>query len=184
LLELFVIGGASILLAIEPNNKRIEGNFLDSVIIRSFPNALAMLAPVIIIMIAGKFMPITSAQRDTIVMSVILLVGYINLVALCRPYTKWRAWVVSAVGIALIAAIIVSITLLDDFFGFTVIWMPDAEGHLNQISMTAFGITIGIGIVFAMLMQILRSKIEKIISRSIEKQKEREARRHAENGDI
>ena len=48
MLLLFIIGIASVLLALEPNNKRIEGTYLDTVIIRSFPNALAMLAPVFI----------------------------------------------------------------------------------------------------------------------------------------
>jgi cation-transporting ATPase E len=184
LLVFFIIGGASLLLALEPNNKRIEGNYLDSVIIRSTPNALAMLVPVIVVLIAGKFMSITSAQRDSIIMCVILLVGFINLFALCRPYTKWRAGVVSAVGVALIAAILVSIFLLDDMLGFTVIWRTDAEGNLNEITMTAFGITMGIGVVFAFLMQLLRFRIEKLIAHSIEKQKEREAKRRAESGNI
>ncbi len=184
LLEFFIIGGASLLLALEPNNKRIEGNYLDSVIIRSTPNALAMLMPVIVVLIAGKFMSITSVQRDSIIMCVILLVGFINLFALCRPYTKWRAGVVSAVGIALIIAIFVSIFLLDDMLGFAVIWQTDAEGNLNDIAMTAFGITMGIGVVFAFLMQLLRFRIEKLIAHSIEKQKEREAKRRAESGNI
>lgn len=184
LLEFFIIGCASFLLALEPNNKRIEGNYLDSVIIRSFPNALAMLAPVIIVLVAGKFMPITPVQRDSIIMSLILLVGFINLVALCRPYTKWRAWVVIGVGIALTVAILVSIYLLNDMFGFTVIWQTDEMGRLYKVPMTAFGITMGVGVVFAILMQLLRFRIEKLIGRSIEKQKEREAKRRAENGNI
>lgn len=184
LLELFIIGTASLLLAIEPNNKRIEGNYLDSVIIRSFPNALAMLAPTIIILIAGKFMPITAAQRDSIVMCVILLVGFINLFSLCRPFTKWRAWVVGTIAIALTCAILVSIFLLDDMLGFTVIWRPDSTGSLSNFALAAFFITMGVAAVFAVLMQVLRSRIEKIIGRSIEKQKEREARRRAENGSI
>lgn len=184
LLELFIIGTASLLLAIEPNNKRIEGNYLDSVIIRSFPNALAMLAPTIIILIAGKFIPITAAQRDSIVMCVILLVGFINLFSLCRPFTKWRAGVVSAVAVALTCAILVSIFLLDDMLGFTVIWRPDSTGSLSNFALAAFFITMGVAVIFAVLMQVLRSRIEKIIGRSIEKQKEREARRRAENGSI
>ena len=143
-----------------------------------------MLAPVIIVLVAGKFMPITPVQRDSIIMSLILLVGFINLVALCRPYTKWRAWVVTGVGIALTVAILISIFLLDDMFGFTVIWQTDETGHLYKVPMTAFGITMGVGVIFAILMQLLRFRIEKLIGRSIEKQKEREAKRRAENGDI
>lgn len=185
LLEMFIIGFASILLALEPNNKRIEGNYLDSVIIRSFPNALAMLAPVIVVLIAQKFMPeVSTAQRDTIIMCSILFVGFINLVSLCRPFTKWRAGVVIAVGVLLVCAATVSIFLLDDMLGFTSILEKGEDGEYNSVVLTMFGITIGIAIAFSVIMQIFRHQIEKLIEKNIRKNNERLARRRAEEGTI
>ena len=185
LLELFIIGIASVLLAIEPNNKRIEGNYLDTVIIRSFPNALAMLAPVIILMIAEKFIPayaLGKAVRNSISMAVIILVAFINLVALCRPFTKWRAAVVSVVGACIAVAIPISVYVLDDMLGFALIMHSGEGGAADPIVLTVFAITMAIGVAFALLMQIFRGKIEKIIAKNIEKKNELEARLREELG--
>lgn len=187
LLELFIIGIASVLLAIEPNNKRIQGSYLDTVIIRSFPNALAMLAPVIILMIAEKFIPayaLGKAVRNSISMAVIILVAFINLVALCRPFTKWRAAVVSAVGACIAIAIPISVYALNDMLGFALIIHSGENGSADPIVLTVFAITMAIGVAFAILMQIFRGKIEKIIAKNIAKKNEREARLREEFGNI
>ena len=178
LLELFIIGGASVLLAIEPNNKRIEGKYLDTVIIRSFPNALAMLAPVILLMIAEKFIPAEVfglSVRNSISMAVILLVGFINLVALCRPFTKWRAIVVGAVGAALAISIPISVYLLDDMLGFALIINSGKGGTAEPIVLIVFAITMAVGVTFAILMQLFRGEVEKIIAQNIARKNEREA---------
>ena len=187
LLELFIIGIASVLLAIEPNNKKIEGNYLETVIIRSFPNALAMLLPVIILMIAEKFIPVNTLGlpiRNSIAMAVIILVAFINLVALCRPFTKWRATVVAVIGVAIAISIPVSIYLLNDMLGFNLIMNSGKGGSADPVVLTIFGITMAIGVAFAILMQVFRGKIEKIIAKNIARKNEWEARRRAENGDI
>ena len=172
LLELFIIGIASVLLALEPNNKRIEGNYLETVIIRSFPNALAMLAPVIILMIAEKFIPAQALGvdvRNSISMAVIILVAFINLFALCRPFTKWRACVVSAIGACIAIAIPVSIYLLGDILGFGLIIGSGKNRTADPIVLMIFAITMVIGVAFAILMQVFRGKIEKIIARNIQR---------------
>ena len=167
LLEMFIIGFASVLLALEPNNKRIEGSYLETVIIRSFPNALAMLVPVIALMIVEKFITMSLESRNSIAMSVILAVSFINLFALCKPFTKWRAFVVSLIGGLIAIAIPVSIFVLGDMLRFK----PVMHNPL------IFAIMLFVGIAFTVLMQILRGKIEKIIEKNIERNKEREANR-------
>ena len=176
LLELFVIGIASVLLALEPNHKRIQGSYLDTVIIRSFPNALAMLAPVILLMIAEKFIPayaLGKAVRNSSSMAVILIVAFINLVALCRPFTKWRAAVVAVVGVCLAIAVPVSVYLLDDVLGFGLILHSGENGTADPVVLTVFGITVAVGIAFAILMQVFRSEIERIVTRRLAKQNEK-----------
>ncbi len=174
LLEMFIIGAASVLLAIEPNNKRIEGNYLESVIIRSFPNALSMLVPVILLMITEKFITMTLDSRNSIAMAVILLVGFINLISLCKPFTKWRTIVVSAIGGLLAIVIPVSIFLLNDIF----LFRPIMQNPL------IFALTISLGVMFTVVMQLFRGKIERIIAKNLERNREREARRRAENNEI
>ena len=167
LLEMFIIGFASVLLALEPNNKRIEGSYLETVIIRSFPNALAMLVPVIALMIVEKFITMSLESRNSIAMSVILAVSFINLFALCKPFTKWRAFVVSLIGGLIAIAVPVSIFVLGDMLRFK----PVMHNPL------IFAIMLFVGIAFTVLMQIFRGKIEKIIEKNIERNKEREANR-------
>ena len=175
LLEMFVIGLASLLLALEPNNKRIEGSYLDTVIIRSFPNALAMLVPVVALMVFEKFVTqMTLETRNSIAMALILLVGFFNLVSLCRPFTKWRAFVVVLTGVLLAGVIPVSIYLLGDIFHF----VPIANDWPN------FFIMLGASGIFAVLMHIFRGKIEKMIEKNLQRNREREAKKKAESGNI
>ena len=173
-LEMFVIGFASVMLALEPNNKRIEGSYLDTVIIRSFPNALAMLLPVVVLMFFEKFTKMSLETRNSIAMAMILLVGFFNLVALCRPFTKWRAAVVSIVGVLLGGLVPVSIYFLGDIFHFK----PIIEDWPN------FFIMLGVSGLFTVLMQIFRRSIEKVIEKNIQRNREREARKKRESGNI
>lgn len=163
LLELFIIGIASVLLALEPNNKRIEGKYLETVIIRSFPNALAMLGPVLAIMLTENFSSISVAARNSMAMSALIVASFINLVALCKPFSKWRAAVVTTIGLLIGIAVPVSIFALDDMLHFK----PVGE------NVYMFLILLAATIVFTLVMQFFRGKIEKIIERNLEKNKDR-----------
>lgn len=116
LLEMFVIGISSVLLALEPNNKRIEGSFLKTVIIRSIPSAISLLIPTIGLLIVSSLGYINDTQRSSIGMLAITLVGIINLAFICRPYTRWRALVLGFATVA-IALFIPLGFLVNDYFG-------------------------------------------------------------------
>ncbi len=108
-LELFIIGAASFLLALEPNDKRIEGSYLDSVIIKSFPCAVALFLPTLVILIVGSYGGnMLLETRNAVAMCAVILVGYMNLTYICRPYTRWRLMVVLTIGVFLAAGITVS----------------------------------------------------------------------------
>ena len=156
-LELFVIGIASVLLALEPNNKRIEGSYMETVIVKSVPNAIAMLVPVFALMIVEKFMPMTIECRNSIAMVIITIVAYVNLLALCKPYTKWRASVVAAIGILLGATVPVTYFLLSDMLHFKAIGQ----------NLSLFFIMLGSAILFTILMQMSRGEIEKLIEKKL-----------------
>lgn len=161
LLELFIIGFASFALAFEPNNKRIVGSFLETVIIRSLPNALAMFTPVLALMVLEKIsgIQLSLETRNSIAMAVIIAVGFINLVALCRPFTKWRAAVVSIVAVCIGGVIPVSILYFNDMFKFTPI-----KDHP-----VVFTVMLSVGVVWAVIMQIFRSRIERALERRFKK---------------
>ncbi|MBQ8719591.1 MAG: HAD-IC family P-type ATPase [Clostridia bacterium] len=138
MLELLVIGIPSVLLALEPNNNRIQGSFLKTVIIKSIPSALALITPVAVLMAFGAFGIITQSERNAIGMLVITTVGWTNLLFICRPYSKWRLSValISAVGIAL--ALFVTTALMGDYLG--------VMNALTNVPVLVGAIGLGVGV--------------------------------------
>ncbi len=160
LLEMFVIGISSVLLALEPNNERIKGDFLKTVLVKSAPSALVMFVPVLIVMILGMVgVGISSQCRNAVAVIVVTLVGLINLIFLCRPYTKWRAGVLAIVcaGIAVVGPI--GTFLLNDMF----VLKPVAQNPLFLFGM------LGVGISLALLLQLFRTQMENLIYSAIDK---------------
>ncbi len=167
LLELFVIGISSVLLALEPNNKRIEGTFLKKVLVKSAPNAIVLFVPVFIALMLGLFNFGISVQcRNAIATIVVTLVGYINLVALCIPFTKWRAGVCIIIGAGLIGTAGVSL-LLGDILGFA----PAVQNPLFFFGM------LGVGVSLAVLLQLFRNNMEKGIFKIVDKIEKRIAKK-------
>ena len=164
LLEFCVIGVPSVLLALEPNNNRIEGSFLDTAIVRSIPNAIALTTPVFTLLLLGKIMPAMSIDsRNAMAMALVTTVGFINLMCLCTPYTKWRAAVVALSAVLISGATLLSIFALDDMF------------HLAPLkdNILTFIIVLTSSLFITILMQIFRGKIEKFIQGRIDRQRHR-----------
>ena len=168
LLEMFVIGVASFLLALEPNDNRIEGSFMQTVLVRSIPNALVMFIPVLVIMLIREigFMSMTDAMRNSIAMVVVTVVGFINLLALCRPFTKWRAGVCSIVGTGIVVVSLVSIYLGNIIPGLPVDFLhllPAFENLMLFFSM------VGMSISLALLLHLFLPDIERLVSKAVNK---------------
>jgi cation-transporting ATPase E len=157
--ELFIIGLGSILLTLEPNDKRIEGSFIKSLIIKSMPNAIAMLLPILALMIMEKFTTMSYDARNAIALSLVIAVAFINLFYLCLPFTKWRIFVISFVFGLLAISIPVSVFFLHDLFHL----MP-----LRQ-NLVVFFIMLGVSAVATVVIQSFRAQIEKIIAKRLEK---------------
>ena len=114
LIEFFVIGVSSVLLALEPNNKRIEGEFLKTVIFKSIPSGIGLFLPVLTLLILGSFGVFESNDiRNVLAMLSMTAAGYVNLVSMCLPFTKWRAGVVGAMGAGVLLAFPVTYLLND-----------------------------------------------------------------------
>ena len=156
MLELLVIGFASVLLALEPNDKRIEGSYIQTVLLKSMPNAVAMFIPVLAVMIVEKIMPsVTLDCRNSIALWAVTAVGLLNLIFLCIPYTRWRLAVVLTVTTLLTVVIPTSIIVLEDTFNFT----PAFEHPV------VFGIVLSSSLVITAVIQFFRGKIEAFMHR-------------------
>ena len=120
IIEFAIIGIASVLLALEPNNKRIEGSFIKTVILRAIPSAIGMIVPVAALLLCQSFgvfgadLEASLAIRNALAMLAMTVAGYVNLCMICIPYTKWRVGVVISMGILSLGVFFGATYLLDD----------------------------------------------------------------------
>jgi len=113
MLEMFVIGIPSVVLAIQPNKNIIKGDFTTSVLKRALPNGLLMLFNVLIVIALNNFGLFTTAEYTTLCTLVLIGTGFVNLFYLCLPFNVLRAICVSLSGLCIV---ICSFTL-GGFFG-------------------------------------------------------------------
>jgi cation-transporting ATPase E len=161
LLEMFVIGAASFLLALEPNNKRITGTFLRTVLVKSVPLALVMFIPVLSLMLLCRFnlVSISDPARNSLAMIMVTLTGFINLISVCRPFTKWRAGVCAIVGVGIVGVSVVSIFMLNDILSF----LPALENTTFMFAM------IGVAVSLALFLQLCLPTMEIWVNKFAEK---------------
>ncbi len=164
-LELFVIGIASFLLAFEPNNKRIEGNFIEHVISASLPYALAMFIPTLTLLIVDGFIyPLDPLVKGSIAMLVVTLTGLINLTNICRPYTKWRLGVAIGVGVGVILSF-VGVAVFDNLV------LSGTEYAITYAfgEPWLFGLLLSLGIAAATLMHFVREPLSRLVAKIAKK---------------
>lgn len=113
LLEMLVIGLPSVILAIQPNDKLITGNFTSEVLKRALPNGLLMLFNVLIIIALNNFGFFTALEFSTASTLVLIGTGFVNLVYLCIPFNTLRLICVGVSGGLLLFGSLV----LGSFFG-------------------------------------------------------------------
>lgn len=115
LLELFVIGLPSVILALQPNTKLIKGNFIPVVLKRSIPSGILMFINVLAVIIFMRFGWLDAEEYQTLSTITLIATGYINLFFLCLPLNKLR---IGCLSISLLC-IVVAIVAMGDFFGMT-----------------------------------------------------------------
>ncbi|MDD3397463.1 MAG: HAD-IC family P-type ATPase [Clostridia bacterium] len=113
LVELFVIGIPSFILALEPNSDNIKGGFIPTVLKKAIPSALLMFLNVGIVIILRKLGVINQLELETLTVLMLTFTGLLNLLRLTYPYSLLRAITVfiSMLFIAL------SIIIIPEFFG-------------------------------------------------------------------
>lgn len=115
LLEMFVIGLPSVILAIQPNDKLITGNFTSQVLKKALPNGLLMLLNAVIVIALSRCGALTSAEYATLSTLALVGTGFVNLVYLCMPFNTLRICCVGlSAGLIALASII-----MGGFFGIT-----------------------------------------------------------------
>ncbi len=128
MLEILVIGFASLALSLQPNEKRVEGDFLTTIFSNAIPGGLILLMNVYLIKLLSLF-GIFPSENFTMTMQVVAfsLGGVVYLYKICKPYNVIRGIIVSIVVLAMAVWMIwlldTSITLhIDNFFGLTALF--------------------------------------------------------------
>lgn len=117
LTNFFTIGVPSFILALEPNNNRIKGNFLINVISRSLPTSLTIVLNIVIIAILGNFFKLNDVQISTLCVIMTGFTGFLLLFKICFPLNRLRLGLI----IILILGFIGTLIGFREFFALTVL---------------------------------------------------------------
>ena len=103
LLGAFTIGTPAFFLALQPNKNIIRGDFLTNVIIKALPAGITDFIMLAVISIHGAVIGMSNEQISTVAIIVLLIIGMMSLIRICRPFDWLRALVciVMGVGIAI-----------------------------------------------------------------------------------
>lgn len=106
LINMFTIGTPAFLLALEPSKKRIEGNFLTNIILKSLPAALTDFIVIGLLVSFGHVFNINSDVISTSATLLVSMIGFLILFTICRPFNKFRTVVFSTMIIGFILCVI------------------------------------------------------------------------------
>ncbi len=107
MLELLIIGFPSFVLSLQPNDKRVEGDFLMTIISNAIPGALILLANVYIVKFLATFGIFPSENFATTVQVVIFTFGgLVYLSKVCSPYNVLRGILVAVITCILVVWVV------------------------------------------------------------------------------
>ncbi len=158
-LEIFVIGLPSFFLSFQPNDERVKGSFISTVVFKSLPGALLMVISVCIIEILSRALGIFPLDTySTMQIMALTFAGVINLSAICKPFNKYRT--------TLFLFSLFAITLI--FVYTTIFGLP----MLNLVSLSPFNthwhhILMLVGVILFAL--VIESQIHKLVGKITDK---------------
>jgi cation-transporting ATPase E len=114
LIDYLVIGIPALILALEANNKRVEGNFLLNVIKKALPGALVVMINSLIVFGLATVLGMNQLQTSTIIVISATFTSLLVLLRLSLPFNRVRR----TVFVLMIIAFVASIIFLPSFFNY------------------------------------------------------------------
>ncbi len=114
LLEMFVIGVPSFLLALQPNTNQIKGKFITNLLRNALPAGLTMVSVTVSMYIYQTFTGIKTDPMITMASIAVIIVGFIALYHMCRPFN----WLKSLMYIFFLVISAIAVTFFSSFFGY------------------------------------------------------------------
>ena len=151
LTSVVTIGIPSFVLALQPNKKRITGNFYKNVLSRSLPAALIVVTNIILIMILAAIFHLPDHQVSTLCVMMNAVTGFYLLFELCRPFNKLK----TAMYIAMIILFVLQVIFLKELYSLSFI-----HSHMLVILIGLSTLTI---ILFQALNKLIYNNITKYL---------------------
>lgn len=86
----FTIGAPSFILALEPNNELVKGNFLLKAFSKSLPTAITVVFNIVLVSLFSKTFDLPYETQSTICVLLTTIVGLYNLFKICYPINLYR----------------------------------------------------------------------------------------------
>ena len=150
LTSMVTIGIPSFILALEPNNERINGRIITNVLRRAIPTAITIVLNILIIMILPSFIRLSKDQVSTLCVIMTTIIGFMLLYKISVPFNNNRR----ILFFSLIGIFLLEIIFMRKFFSLTII-TP------TMIFLTAGLFSISV-MIYNLLSEIF-NKIDKII---------------------
>lgn len=94
LISLFTIGIPGFLLSLEENDKRIEKDFIKSVILKALPASLTEITAVLGVVIAGAAFKLTASEISTSAVILLAVVGFMILTKISAPLNRFKMGII------------------------------------------------------------------------------------------
>ena len=111
------IGIPSFVLALEPNNERINGKIIVNVLKKSIPTALTIVTNIMLIMVFPSFIRLTTDEVSTLCVIMTGIVGFMLLYRISVPFNRLRRFLF----FSLISLFVFEIVVFREFFSLTII---------------------------------------------------------------
>ncbi|MBO1299370.1 MULTISPECIES: cation-translocating P-type ATPase [unclassified Enterococcus] len=90
LISLFTIGLPSFLLALEENENRIQGRFIENVLEKAIPGGLTDMMVVGALVVGGSILNLNKTDTSTASTMLLIVVGFLVLYKICQPLNQFR----------------------------------------------------------------------------------------------
>ncbi|MBQ2953681.1 MAG: HAD-IC family P-type ATPase [Clostridia bacterium] len=106
LVSTLTIGAPSFFLALEPNRQRVQGGFLQTVLLRAIPGSAAVTLCAAAAMLCHSVFGWSDADCSTLATLSAGVVGVLMLLRVCRPLTRLRGALVITSAVAFVGAVL------------------------------------------------------------------------------
>jgi cation-transporting ATPase E len=116
--SMFVIGLASFVLALEPNNNKIKGKFINNIMKNVMPPAISIVVSVIVIILLYKynFLQVSEAEYKTIITITIFGIFMLVLYNISKPLNTTRSVLIAVIMVFALGCIIIMPLLSNQSF--------------------------------------------------------------------